>query len=124
MIPPLLQVTLWGIMSGIASMALYAKLSPQVALTALKDEQKKSRAALKAYDGDMAGLMTLIHHDLRLSWRQMRLVFLPFIFSIAPVVALMTWLYSPYAEVQYFESTYIAALLVSSLIIKLKYRII
>lgn len=130
--PELLRIVIWGCLSAAFSMGLYAKLSPQKKLLLLKEEQKASRKQLMSYDGEWDGLSTLIKRDLSLSLKQMGLIFLPFVLSVAPVVVLMTYLLDIYTStytsfgpewMRGFEFWYILSLLVVSLYLKFKFHI-
>lgn len=131
---PLARIILWAVFSGCFSMALYKYLSPQQKLEALKNEQSMARQALMRYDGEFNGMLAIIKKDLGLSCRQIAIIFLPFALSVAPLVALISCLFTLYGEQPYtsfgpdwmrgFAFWYFSALLVVSLFIKIRFKII
>jgi hypothetical protein len=131
--PDWLMVLSWALLSGAVSMTLYAKLSPQVALQALKAEQKASRQALLRHEGSVPELYRMIGKDLILSLKQLAKIFIPVAISILPVIYIISCLFETYqGEIVSFgpewfrgvEAIYLLALLTVSLIIKIKFRII
>jgi hypothetical protein len=133
-IPALPRIILWGACSGAFSMAVYAWISPQEKLALIKPEQKKVRAQLMGYDGEFSGLKTLIKSDLGMSLQQIKLLLIPFVVSVAPVLWIIYALYNVFGDTLYtdfgpewmqgFEFWYVLALVVVSLIIKFKFKII
>ena len=111
-----------GSVSGIISMMIYRKLSDQNILNTIAEKQKKSRAILKIYDGDMRGLYALIAIDLGITLTQIRKVFMPAMLSLLPCIGLLFFL-SSYFHHAYFEVIYVISLAVTSLYIKIKYKL-
>jgi|GEM_PF-2435812 len=130
---PLYSALLWGTLGGIVSMAIYARCSPQTRLDGMKHQQRQLRKTLRGYDGEMDGLYTLIRQDLGLSLHQIRLIFLPFVISCLPVFAMLFGLYDGYEGKELlhfgpdwahgFEFAFIVAVVISSLIVKLHFKI-
>lgn len=133
-LPELARIVVWGALSGAFSMAIYAWVSPQPKLAAVRADQKAIRAQLMRYDGPWPGLRQLIQTDLALSMRQIVLMLLPFLLSVSPVLWIIYTLHAIFGDTQYshfgpewmrgFEFWYILALIVVSLIIKYKYRLL
>jgi hypothetical protein len=133
-IPFLLRLIIWAIASAGISMALYARISPQQKLTHMKATQKETRRQLMRYDGNWDGLQALIIKDLSLALKQVGTVLLPFIISVAPMIWLMLQLAALYEGQTYssfgpdwmrgFEFWYILVVIIASLIIKIKFKIV
>ncbi len=125
-LPPVVRIALWAAVSSIVSMGLYACLSPQEKLVAIKTEHKQVRRSLFAYDGEFAGMWKLISRDLTLACRQLGLILVPFLVAVTPVVALIFYLPDVYGSswTQTLELWFIAVLLVVSLVIKIRWGII
>ena len=115
-------------------MALYARISPQGKLTQMKAVQKETRRQLMRYDGNWDGLRALIVKDLSLGFKQIGIVLLPFLISVAPMIWLMLELIVLYEGQTYssfgpdwmrgFEFWYIIVVIIVSLIIKIKFKIV
>lgn len=130
---PLLRALFWGLVTGAVSMAVYAFIAPQERLRQIKAEQKANKAVLKAYDGDFDGLKTLIFKDLGCSMKQVGLSIVPFIISMIPAFGIMFGLETAYMDVALpqvgaewtgcFEFWYILSAIVSSLVIKVAFKI-
>src|SRR6185436_9201369 len=132
-LPAVLKVMGWACLSAAVSMALYAKLSPQRTLQDISAAQKLSRQTIRAYEGDVAGMYALLGKDLLLSLRHLGMILLPVMISILPVLGIMMWLFNGYTGAlvsfgpEWFRSVeffYLSTLLVASLIIKIKFRIL
>lgn len=122
-LPPLLRIGIWASLSAAFGMAIYARLSPQQRLIALKQEQKAARAALMHHDGDFSALWVLIRRDLGISLRQIRLMLLPFLLSLAPFILLMVPLSEIYVTMPGFEWWYIGFTAAVSLALKYTFKI-
>lgn len=131
-LPPVLRLCLWGILSAGISMGIYALLSPQQRMLAMKQQQKESRRALLAHEGDFGELNTLIRQDLGLSLRLIGLAIVPFLLSMLPLFFIVVPLLDIYTAplvnfgpgwMQSFEFWYIGALVIASLAIKIIFRI-
>lgn len=129
---PLASVCLWAAVAAAFSMTIYAIISPQKKILALKNEQKLSRAALRAHEGNFSEMQSLIKRDLALALRQVGLVILPFSFSLLPAIWPMLALSERYTTaisffgpewMRGFDFWYIAVLLIVSLTIKKMFKI-
>jgi hypothetical protein len=94
--PPTLRLIVWGLISGIGSMALYALLSPQAEIAGAKRAAARARSALDAYEGEFAEAWPLIRDLLKHALRQLRLVLWPAVIASAPAICLLAWLSSTY----------------------------
>lgn len=126
------RVMAWGFISAALSMGVYAFLSPQQKIRDVKSAQKLSRRDMLAHDGDFDALWVLIRKDLGLSLEQLRLVLLPFVISLLPLVLMVPPLFDIYIQplvtfgpewMQGFEFWYIANLIIASLVIKFFFKI-
>ncbi len=131
-LPPLVRALCWGAASGALSMAMYARISPQKKLLALKSAQQTTRQAMLAHDGDMKELLTLIRKDMATALRPIALAVPAFLLSALPVALLMYFLLPLYPGAltgfgpewtQGFEFWYIATMIVSSLAVKTLFKI-
>lgn len=134
-LPPAASVALWAIFSSSISMALYARLAPQATLSALKQRQKATRQQLLAYDGAWEGAWKLMRENLSVSFRLIGLCLVPVMAATLPVAWIMYGLYQCYPQqvriipfgpvwMQGFDMYYLLVLLVISLFIKVRFRII
>lgn len=133
---PLVRIALWAIFSGCFSMAAYKILSPQKKLSGIKNEQRSTRQDLMRYDGEFSGMVALIKKDLGLSCKQIAMILLPFAIAVTPLLLLMDALFTLYgvnepAYVSFgpdwmrgFAFWYFSILLVVSLVIKIRFKII
>jgi hypothetical protein len=117
------MVIIWAIMASAISMALYKKISPQQKIAALKLEQRESRTALRKYDGEMAGLYSLLRADLTISVKQLGLVFVPAILSLIPCIYITYRVLTIYSEYSDAEIIYFSALVIASFLIKIIWKI-
>lgn len=130
---PLARALIWGTLTGIISMVVYVLVAPQDTLKAIKAEQRANKAVLKAYDGEFDGMMALIKKDLGCNLRMVGHSLLPFVLSVAPAFGIMFGLEAAYMGVALpgvgpewsatFEFWYIVAAIVSSLAIKIGFKI-
>lgn len=97
-LPPTARLILWGVVGGIVSMALYWALSPQARIERNRTAAAEARRALDAYDGEFAGAMPLIGGMLRLSLKQIGLVFWPALAASLPVLCLIVWVSTAYGN--------------------------
>ena len=131
--PPLARALIWGTFTGALSMLIYVLVAPQTKLKAIKAEQKANKAVLKAYDGEFDGMMALIKKDLMCSLRMVALSLFPFVLSVVPAFGIMYGLEAAYMGVEMpgvgpewsasFEFWYIVSVIVSSLGIKIAFKI-
>ena len=85
--PPLVFI-LWGSLSGVLSMFIYKKTSPQEKIIKLKSEIHGAQKELAAFDGDFLEVLPKIKNTLWLSLRQVGLSFAPTLVALIPMVLL------------------------------------
>jgi hypothetical protein len=90
-LPPLVRLILWGLVSGVLSMLLYAALSPQGRLTAIKQELQEARSELARSDESFDELMVLVQRNLLLSFKHLGLVVLPALIASLPLISVLAW---------------------------------
>jgi len=90
-LPPLFRIVLWGLVSGVLSMLLYAMLSPQGRLTSIKQELQEARALLAGADESFDELLGLVQKTLRLSFKHLGLVLLPALVASLPLISVLAW---------------------------------
>jgi uncharacterized membrane protein (DUF106 family) len=89
-VPAWLQMGLAGAITGVLSMLIYARLSPQQDLAVLKDKGKQARRELNAYEGtDMAEVWRLTRQSMSLGLQQMRCVLVPTVVAGIPILIIM-----------------------------------
>ncbi len=127
------RVVIWGALTGVLSMVIYMSISPQHKMREVKAQQQQARSALLSHSGDWETLKELIMRDLGLSLKQLALIFIPFVLSVAPVIYVLTVLPEAYPEplnnigpdwMHGFDFYYLLSLLVVSLVIKIKFDVI
>lgn len=133
LLSPALRALLWGVLTAIVSMSIYAKIAPQDKIRALKAEQKANKILLKAYDGEFEGMSALLKKDLGFSLKLVVISIVPFVVSLAPVVGLMYGLEEIYAETVFptvgaewtgcFDFWFLLSAIVVSLAIKIIFKI-
>lgn len=92
LLPDLVRVLIWAALGSAASMALYAVLSPQRRLVAIKASISEAQAAVQAYSGDFQGALPLLKRQIGLSLRHVGLTLLPAVVGSLPVLFLIPWL--------------------------------
>lgn len=98
-LPAALRLLLYGGLAGGGAMLLYGRLSPQERLAELQRGLAEARGRMHAYDGDDPRVIWgLVKASLGLSFRQIRLVFLPTLLAAAPVLLAIAWLDAAYAH--------------------------
>lgn len=131
-LPPLARAATWGSIAGALSMAVYAWVSPQKRILAIKEEQKIARRALMQHDGEFDDMLKLMRADLGLSLKTLGIAIPAFLISVIPVAFLIYALSPLYTTAlvdfgpswtQGFEFWYIVAMIVISLAVKILFRI-
>ncbi len=132
-LPPSVRALLWGTLTAMVSMGIYAKIAPQDKLRELKAAHKEHKKKMKGYDGDFEGLSVLIKQDLGFSLKLIAASVVPFVASMAPVILLMVGLEDIYANTTFptmgaewtgcFEFWFLLAAIVVSLAIKVIFKI-
>jgi hypothetical protein len=91
-LPDLARVLIWAAIGSVVSMALYALLSPQSRLQALKSSIRESQAGVEAYAGDFRGALPLLGRQIGLNLRHVGLTLGPAVIGSLPVLFLLPWL--------------------------------
>jgi hypothetical protein len=112
-----LFVAALGLFSGIVSMAIYHRYSPQKKIRELKHHLDGLQRELATYDGDFAGAMTLSKQNVRLSFRRLGLALMPAVASALPVLA-------PIPLVGESYITYFSVVAVSALAVKYFWKVV
>lgn len=92
LLPDLVRILIWAALGSVVSMALYAVLSPQRRLVAIKERISRSQAVIAAYSGDFRGALPLLKSQIGLSLRHVGLTLLPAVLGSLPVLFLIPWL--------------------------------
>jgi hypothetical protein len=82
-------LVLSALASGVLSMWLYARLSPQQRIRQIQRLAVRVQRQMKGYDGDFAGAMALSGKNLALAGRRLWLSLLPALASGIPVIVVM-----------------------------------
>jgi hypothetical protein len=88
-LPEAVRLVVWGGVSGVASMGLFAVTSPQQRLRELKEQTLDLQKQLSAYDGDFSGAMALTRQNLALSMRRLGWALWPSLLAGVPVVLVL-----------------------------------
>jgi uncharacterized membrane protein (DUF106 family) len=96
MIPPLLRLVLWGLLSGLISMLLYRWLSDQDRIGRGKGELKAAQQALNAFDGDLREAWPLMRRLMRISLGQVGRVGWPAVVASLPLLFVLCWMSGSY----------------------------
>jgi hypothetical protein len=81
----------WGAASGMLSMVLYARLTPQTRIRRLQRVSARVQQRLRNYDGDFQGAMALSRRNVGLALRRLGLSAGPSLLAGIPVIAVMLW---------------------------------
>lgn len=95
-LPPLARVVLWGAVAGVASMLLYALISPQARIARGRQQLRERRRQLERFDGELGDAMPLITGLLRHALYQVGRTAWPALLASLPLLALMAWLSTAY----------------------------
>jgi hypothetical protein len=91
-LPALVRVLVWAAVGSAGSMALYALLSPQRRLAAVKLAISEAQAGVDAYAGDFRGALPLLKRQIGLSLRHVGLTLVPAVVGSLPVLFLLPFL--------------------------------
>ena len=91
-LPALLRVAYYAAMCAWIGMRIYARLSDQTRMTALREEIAQTQRALATHQGSFADLNVLIRRNLRSSLRQLGLTLLPALIASMPLLFVLPWL--------------------------------
>jgi hypothetical protein len=95
-LPAVWRRALWGVVTGVFSMGLYALLSPQKRLGEAKRRLAASKVALDQFDGEFQDAFPLMRTMLGQALRQIVLTIGPALVAMAPVLCLIAWLSTAY----------------------------
>lgn len=87
-LPALARLLLWGLLAGIAGMAIYRRISPQSRLSEVRGELAAVQRQLAGYDGPLSGLPPLMGRQFRLALRQLGMSLGPAMAAGLPVLLL------------------------------------
>jgi hypothetical protein len=90
-LPAVARLLVWGIVAGVASMALYGVTSNQAKLAAIKAEIVELRRQIAGFDGAFSEMWSLVGRNLALALRQVWVTFVPAIIASVPVIFLLVW---------------------------------
>ncbi len=82
----------WAVLTGVASMAIYALTSPQRKLKALAATTAETQKALSACDGDFAVAWPLIRKLLSTAFARLGLTLAPSLAAGLPVILVLIWM--------------------------------
>mgnify|MGYP001408544777 CR=1 FL=1 len=99
---------LLGCVSGVVSMLVYGRFSPQVKLQSLKLRIEALQGELATFEGDFSGAMALTRENLRLTFQRLGLVLWPSLISGIPVLAALPLV--EHSLISYFSAVVVAAL--------------
>jgi hypothetical protein len=97
LLPPAGRIVVWGLVAAAVSMGLYAILSPQHRLRAVRERAAEARRALDRYEGSFAGARPLMGAMFATSLQQLALVLVPAVVASLPVLFLLVWLHGAFA---------------------------
>lgn len=90
-LPAWARLIFWAAFAATMTMSLYRLLSPQKRIGVAKREARAARAALNAYDGDMAGAMPLMRRQFATALRHVGLVLPASLLALLPLLSLLIW---------------------------------
>lgn len=94
--PPELRLVVWSAGAGVATMLLYAALSPQRRIARAKLELAAARARLDGFDGELAEALPLMRQMIGTAFKQLALVSGPALAALLPMVLLAGWIAQTY----------------------------
>lgn len=92
LLPELVRLLFWAAIGSVASMSLYALLSPQRRLAEIKVRIRESQAGVQAYSGGFRGALPLLKRQIGLNFRHVGLTLAPAVVGSLPVLFLLPWL--------------------------------
>lgn len=95
-VPAIVRVILWGILAGYASLWIYRRISPQQRIGEVRGQLVELRRQLAGYDGEFAGLMSLVRRQFGLALHQLRLTTGAALLSALPLILILPWLSNAY----------------------------
>ena len=91
-----LRVALWGLVSGVFCMALYARLSNQQQLDEVKQRTASLRQQVNNFDGEYEDLQPLAVQLIKSALHQVRITLMPAVLASLPVLFLLAFLSNHY----------------------------
>jgi hypothetical protein len=88
----------WAVLAGVASMAIYARVSPQRRLKNLAAQTAETQQALSACDGDFAVAWPLIRKLLATAFARLGLTLAPSVAAGLPVIVVLIWMDGRFAS--------------------------
>jgi hypothetical protein len=92
------RLVLWGALSGVVAMLLYAWISPQERIARAKRELAEARRALDEFDGEFADSAPLLRTMLARAFRPVLLALVPALVSGLPVILVAIWMSTSYGH--------------------------
>ena len=98
-LPAWVRVSLWGILSGLLTMLVYAKVSNQEALSEGKVASKKALVAMRELDpeADFDVAMKTMRNAIAAPCRQAKNSLMPALVASIPLIFILVWLDSAYS---------------------------
>jgi hypothetical protein len=135
LLPGGVRVALYGLVLGVVGMLIYWWTSPQRRIAAVKLEMSEARRALRAYKGTNGReVLRLSVRSLAPALRQLLLVLGPTLLAAAPIVLVVAWLESAYADrtiwsigpawMRTWHTPFMVALSVAALVMKFALKIL
>ncbi len=98
-LPAWARVSLWGLISGVVTMLLYAKVSNQDALTEGKQASKEALSAMRKLDpeADMDVVLATMRKAIAAPLRQTKNAAVPALWASLPIIFVLVWLDNSYS---------------------------
>jgi len=91
-LPHWVRLILWSALAATVSMLLYAWLSPQQRISAIRAQMKQTQQQLNEFDGEFDEAMPMIRHNLKLALQQLALITGPAVAALLPMVLVAAWM--------------------------------
>ncbi len=88
---PLVQLSLWAIVSGVLTILLYRLVSPQEKMSELKPQIKAAQKKLAEFDGEPSEILPLMKESIGLSLRQLGMALMPALLASIPIIFVLAW---------------------------------
>lgn len=98
LLPPVARIVIHAFAFAVVGMLVYRRFSQQSRLAELRVELSATQRQLAGYDGDFAGLRTLIRRSMAMALRQVALTFWPAMLASVPLLFVLPWLSNRFAE--------------------------
>jgi len=97
-LPPTARLCVWAAVSGICSMLLYRRFSPQSELDGLISRIAENKKKMRDHEGSFDEALALSKESLRLAMKRLTSVALPSLAAGVPVILVMLWMEKAYAQ--------------------------